>query len=149
MPIYLIRHGQSEFNAAFKSGAGDPMIFDAPLTAKGVAQAKQARIKVAALGIQQVLVSPLTRAIQTAQHIFQDDLPLNVVLGPHEQLSHSCDVGRAPSALKTDFPGLKFNHLPDVWWHSGTPNELGYTIEPQGVFAPRIRQYMQSIADLW
>ncbi|MEE9427339.1 MAG: histidine phosphatase family protein [Paracoccaceae bacterium] len=148
MPIYLIRHGQSEFNAAFQSGAADPMIFDAPLTAKGEAQAKQARIKVAELGIQHVLVSPFTRAIQTAQHIFQDDLPLNVVLGPHEQLSHSCDVGRSPAALKTDFPELNFDHLPDVWWHIGEENELGYTVEPQDIFAPRIRQYMQSIADL-
>ena len=29
MAIYFIRHGQSEFNAAF-SGDIDPMIFDAP-----------------------------------------------------------------------------------------------------------------------
>ena len=149
MPIYLIRHGESEFNAAHKKmGDPDPMIFDAPLSAKGIEQAKRARVEVAKLGIQHVLVSPFTRALQTAQHIFQDDLPLNVVLGPHEQLSHSCDVGRPPTALKADFPDLNFDHLPDVWWHTGTLNDLGYSVEPQDIFAPRIRQYMQSIAEL-
>ena len=32
MTVYLIRHGQSEFNAAHSEGEPDPMIFDAPLT---------------------------------------------------------------------------------------------------------------------
>jgi broad specificity phosphatase PhoE len=35
MPVFLIRHGQSEFNAAYNGGDTDPMIFDAPLTDKG------------------------------------------------------------------------------------------------------------------
>jgi broad specificity phosphatase PhoE len=39
MEIYLIRHGQSEFNAANSEGELDPMIFDSRLTEKGVAQA--------------------------------------------------------------------------------------------------------------
>ena len=70
MPIYLIRHGQSEFNAAHVQGCPDPMIWDAPLTALGREQARKARAEIAGLGIQQVLTTPLTRAIQTAKIIF-------------------------------------------------------------------------------
>jgi len=64
MPIYFIRHGQSEFNATF-DGTGDPMIFDAPLTEMGKQQAIAARNKIAELGISHVITSPLTRAIQS------------------------------------------------------------------------------------
>lgn len=68
MTIYLIRHGQSEFNAVY-TGSGDAMIIDAPLTELGQQQAKDARSKVAKLGISHVICSPLTRAIQTAASI--------------------------------------------------------------------------------
>jgi len=71
MPVYLIRHGQSEFNAAHNAGDKDPMIFDAPLTDKGRRQAEEAKALVANLGIRQVITSPLTRAIQTALCIYQ------------------------------------------------------------------------------
>ncbi len=40
-PVLLIRHGESEYNAACKKGTGfgDPSdIFDAPLTANGIKQ---------------------------------------------------------------------------------------------------------------
>jgi len=40
MPIYFIRHGQSEFNAAYTRGEPDPMIFDPRLTAQGRQQAE-------------------------------------------------------------------------------------------------------------
>jgi broad specificity phosphatase PhoE len=52
MPIYLIRHGQSEFNLAHTQGCPDPMIWDAPLTALGCEQASQAREEIASLGIE-------------------------------------------------------------------------------------------------
>ena len=41
MTVYLIRHGQSEFNAAHSKGEPDLMIFDVPLTKKGRIQAEQ------------------------------------------------------------------------------------------------------------
>ncbi len=47
MPVYFIRHGQSEFNAAFTGGGIDPMIFDAPLTDMGLRQAEAAKKLVA------------------------------------------------------------------------------------------------------
>ena len=46
MPIYFIRHGQSEFNAVHNEGENDPLIFDAPLTDKGRRQAEEAKVLV-------------------------------------------------------------------------------------------------------
>jgi len=148
MPIYLIRHGQSEFNAAFKAGELDPMIIDAPLTDKGVVQAEVARGQVAELGIKLVIASPFTRALQTAQHIFGTSQRINVMTGPHEQLSHSCDVGRSPAELCAQFPDLSFDGIGDVWWHTGVANELGYTVEPDDVFARRIAAFAATLADM-
>ncbi|MCP4189089.1 MAG: histidine phosphatase family protein [Planctomycetaceae bacterium] len=142
MTIYLIRHGQSEFNAVHKDGDPDPMIFDAPLTEMGCLQAKKARQEAMALGVRQVITSPLTRAIQTALIVFDGYAPINVVAGHRELLSHSCDVGRPPSVLQAEFPGLSFDHLNDTWWHQGPPNENGVSVEPRNVFQHRIRQFM-------
>ena len=141
MTVYLIRHGQSEFNAAHNDGDPDPMIFDAPLTEKGRMQAEQARAAVMELGIQQVITSPLTRAIQTALTIFQGIAPIKVLAGHRELLSHSCDVGRHPSALKMDFPGLFFDHLDEIWWHQGSANENEVPVEPRDIFQQRIRMF--------
>ncbi len=138
MTIYLIRHGQSEFNAAF-TGVGDPMIFDAPLTELGTAQARAARTEVAELGIEAVICSPLTRAIQTARLIFPDR-SIRVEAETREHLGHSCDVGVSPTALKASFPDMDFSHLPDIWWHQGPLNENGIPVEPQEVFAARMAQ---------
>ena len=99
MPVYFIRHGQSEFNAAFEAEF-DPMIFDAPLTELGFEQAADARNRVSKLGITRVITSPLTCAIQTAKTIFDGVAPIEVNHGHHELLKFSGDVGRPPEALK-------------------------------------------------
>jgi len=146
MPIYLIRHGQSEFNAAHADGGPDPLIFDAPLTALGRSQALAARDQAANLGIQHVICTPLTRAIQTAKIIFDGIAPITVSTGPVEHLSHSCDVGRSPAHLRADFPELNFDHLPDVWWHDGPKNPNGVSEEPEDLFHARIAQFRDSLA---
>ncbi len=143
MSIYLIRHGQSAFNAAF-TGSGDPMIFDAPLTELGITQAERARETVKALGITHVICSPLTRAIQTARLIFPGH-PLQVEAEAREHLGHSCDVGISPAALKENFPDVAFDHLPDVWWHQGPLNDHGVPEEPLPVFAGRVKAYAQEL----
>jgi len=145
MGIYLIRHGQSEFNAAHKDGDPDPMIFDAPLTAKGRLQAEQAKAAAAELGIVQVITSPFTRAIQTALCIFEGIAPIKVVAGHRELLSHSCDMGRPASVLKREFPGLSFDHLEEIWWHQGVTNENGVPVEPRDVFQERIAGFARDL----
>ena len=146
MPVYFIRHGQSEFNAAYDGGDKDPMIFDAPLTDKGIRQAEEAKVLVADLGIKQVITSPLTRAIQTSLCIFGNSMPITVTAGHRELLIHSCDVGRSPGDLRRDFPNLCFDHLPDRWWHQGPENEDGIAVEPHEVFLQRIAEFEVDLA---
>jgi broad specificity phosphatase PhoE len=148
MPVYFIRHGQSEFNAAYNGGDVDPMIFDAPLTDKGRKQAEEARALVADLGIKLVITSPLTRAIQTAQCLFDNIAPISVVAGHRELLIHSCDVGRHPDDLQRDFPALSFSHLPNRWWHQGPENEDGIAVEPEDVFLQRMAKFAQDLAQV-
>lgn len=141
MTIYLIRHGQSEFNAAHRDGEPDPMLWDAPLTELGQQQALQARVEIADLGVIQVITSPLTRAIQTAKLIFDGIAPIRVMAEHRELVCHSCDVGRGPTDLQSDFPELGFDHLDPQWWFQGPVNENGVAIEPDDVFQKRIRDF--------
>jgi broad specificity phosphatase PhoE len=148
MPVYFIRHGQSEFNAAFTGSGIDPMIFDAPLTDKGLKQAEAAKALVADLGIKQVITSPLTRAIQTALCIFDGIAPITVAARHRELLIHSCDVGRSPQDLQQDFPTLSFSHLKDRWWYQGPENDDGIAVEPEHVFLQRIAEFDSSLAQI-
>ena len=140
MPIYLIRHGQSKFNAVARDGI-DPLIYDAPLTELGMEQADLARQKVAEYGIQQVISSPLTRAVQTALHIFEGRAPIAIEPLHREMVCNSCDVGRSPKELAEDFPMLDFSHLDDHWWHKGPENEHGVPHEPEDIFNGRVEKF--------
>lgn len=143
MAIYFIRHGQSQFNAVFTPGDDDPMIFDAPLTDLGRRQAIEAREKVRELGIRSVITSPLTRALQTAQLMFEGMVPIKVMDGHRELLLHSCDVGRSPAQLSREFPELKFDHLKDTWWHQDGTNIVSR--EPEDAFKARIARFVRSL----
>jgi broad specificity phosphatase PhoE len=145
MALYLIRHGQSEFNAAYRNDGVDPMIFDARLTQTGWAQAKQARAAIADLGIKLVITSPLTRAIETAVGIFDGIAPIKIMAEHREHLAHSCDVGRTPEQLQKDFPKLSFDHLDDIWWHQGPLNAVGVPVEPHEVFKKRIAAFVDGL----
>jgi len=141
MPIYLIRHGQSVFNAVYEASIGDPLIFDAPLSRVGRQQAIEARGRVAQLGIKRVIASPLTRTIETALHIFENGPAIEIDSRARELLSNSCDVGRPPNELAKDFPQLSFAHISERWWHQGTENEFGVAHEPLSVFERRAAEF--------
>lgn len=72
MPLYLVRHGESHANEQNRFAGR----LNSPLTALGIRQAEQAAERVAALGVRfdEVHVSPLSRAQQTAR-IILDRLP--------------------------------------------------------------------------
>lgn len=148
MTILLIRHGQSEFNAAYAENPSDPMIFDAPLTELGHAQVRQVRETIVDQKIAMVITSPLTRAIQTALGIFDGIAPIKVMAEHRERIEHSCDVGRAPEQLRLDFPMLSFAHLDDIWWHQGPENSNGVPVEPLDVFGARISRFRDSLQSL-
>ena len=82
--MFLIRHGQSEFNVAFAQTRTDPGIVDPGLTELGRIQALAAASLLSERGLVRLIASPYTRALQTASIIAEVlELPIEVqpVLG--------------------------------------------------------------------
>ena len=136
--VHFIRHGESEYNAAMRETGIDPMVYDAPLTAKGKKQARKTAEMVNEFPPPQLLVvSPLTRAIHTAL-LAVPYAPLagrqaqdcgwertRCVVSPlvREAVSGADDIGTPPGELEKAFPGLNVGDLPDVWWYPGPGGE--------------------------
>jgi|TARA_R110002126_G_C10370539_1_gene493373 broad specificity phosphatase PhoE len=143
MTVYLIRHAQSEFNAAYDPDKPDPMIFDAPITKLGITQAEEARTEINQLDLRNVIVSPFTRTLQTAHLIFGNKLPFKINATVREQLTNSCDVGSPPRKLAGDYPHLNFDHLDDCWWHDGEKDHRGISVEPNEVLQRRADEFAE------
>ena len=114
--IYLIRHAESEANAAMDLD-NPTYYYDTKITKKGREQAIKAREDLKKVEFDTYICSPLTRTMQTFSIIFPDKKPL---LQPliREQLYHSCDVGRQPNILKKEFPEFDFSNLNKYWWNN-------------------------------
>lgn len=134
--LYIIRHGESEYNAACAAMGSrweDPTIFDAPLTLRGKRQATALREHIAKWNLPSNVVwvtSPLSRAIETLllalavekdQHKTQCDMAHRIHVLPDitERLVTSGDIGRSPKDLSRLFPVLEEQllGLPEVWWY--------------------------------
>ena len=118
--MILLRHGQSEFNAAFTQARRDPGIVDAPLTALGHAQAEAAAERLVAAdapAIARIIASPYLRALQTAAPIARR-LGLTVEISPlvRERFKFACDIGTPASELARAWPGHDFSALEEIWW---------------------------------
>mmetsp|Transcript_203 Transcript_203/g.274 ORF Transcript_203/g.274 Transcript_203/m.274 type:complete len:253 (+) Transcript_203:129-887(+) len=113
--IHFVRHAQATHNEA-KEIVGraaylDPAFHDARLTEFGKEQClrlKEEQAKVAGPDIQLVLVSPCTRATETALLAFQEhissDVPWLALECLREKTGHNpCDSRRSVSELKQDF----------------------------------------------
>ena len=142
--VHCIRHGQSTFNAHWEQGGGvDPLHFDAVLSDLGQQQVKAAAAAVRDVPYELVVTSPLTRAIQTTLGLFADHPAapkIQVECLHRERLDSSCDVGRSPALLRSEFPALTFDHLEEVWWHrDGEPDERGIVVEPDAVLTDRVQ----------
>jgi len=138
--VHVIRHGESEYNAADKvSGpVEDPFIFDPHLTGLGRHQATSLRKQLCEMsGLEDAVwvISPLTRAIETfllscpfterlraaaRGEAVQGKIP-KIVICPdaREHAMTSGDVGRPASVLMEEFPELAgpLSAIPEVWWH--------------------------------
>jgi len=119
--MILMRHGQSEFNRHFAATRRDPGIPDPLLTEEGKAQAMQAAEALADAGIKRIVVSPYTRALQTAAPIARA-LGMPVLVNPvvRERFHFSCDIGTPISNLARAWPDYDFSHIDEVWWPSDT-----------------------------
>ena len=70
MRFYFVRHGQTEYNKAEIIQGGS---VDAPLTAQGVAGAKQLGCYLADVPFTKVFTSPQQRAVDTAKYILAEN----------------------------------------------------------------------------
>jgi broad specificity phosphatase PhoE len=115
--MILLRHGQSEFNLHFGATRRDPGIVDARLTELGHAQAREAAQQLVAEGIERIIASPYTRALQTAQPIAAR-LGLPVTIDPivRERYAFACDIGSSRADLEREWPDHDFSLVEDVWW---------------------------------
>lgn len=122
--MLLLRHGQSYFNLHFSASRRDPGIEDPELTALGQAQARQAAEDLADTKLTRLIVSPYTRALQTAEP-FLDRPGLKVEILPQvrERTAFVCDIGSPPAVLAARFPQHEFSHLPVCWWGEGKETE--------------------------
>lgn len=148
--ILCIRHGESTFNAFAAESGGDPLHFDARLSKIGELQVRRARDTLRAIGIDLVITSPLTRALQTTAGLFAghpSSPPILVEALHRERVENSCDVGRSPSLLSRDFPTFVFGHLPEIWWHyHDNPDERGVCIEPVAMVQSRASQFRRLLS---
>jgi broad specificity phosphatase PhoE len=119
--MILLRHGESEFNRYFSATKLDPGIKDPALTPLGHEQAERASTDLAEVGIRRIIVSPYTRALQTAAPIARRlGLAVQVHPGVRERFHFSCDVGSPRRSLMEAWPGLDFSHLEETWWPAET-----------------------------
>jgi broad specificity phosphatase PhoE len=117
--MILLRHGQSEFNLHFTATRRDPGIHDPKLTEFGHAQAEAAAEGLAGERISRIIVSPYTRALQTAAPVARR-LGVPVFVNPvvRERYSFTCDIGTPRTELETAWPEHDFTAIEEVWWPS-------------------------------
>lgn len=120
--IHFIRHAQSTHNEfSFTNKGVDPMFFDAPLSQAGLEEAHQLREELARkkLEVDLVVVSPMTRALQTYSIAFAEFESVRVVVNQlcHEKIANACDLGSAKVQLSQKFPTLCFDEVNDLWWY--------------------------------
>ncbi|MDB5412730.1 MAG: histidine phosphatase family protein [Rubritepida sp.] len=115
--MIFLRHGQSEFNLLFTATRRDPGIIDPKLTPLGHQQAEKAAAELAERDIRRIIVSPYTRALETATPVARAlGLPLTITPTVRERYAFACDVGSPISRLRTDWPDLGFHAIDEVWW---------------------------------
>src|SRR3978361_2192951 len=97
--MILLRHGQSEFNLHFTATRRDPGIVDPKLTTLGHEQAAQAATALRGEKISRIVVSPYTRALQTAMPVARL-LAVPVFVNPvvRERHRSGCDGARRNGA---------------------------------------------------
>jgi broad specificity phosphatase PhoE len=152
--MFLIRHGQSQFNAVFSVTRVDPGIADPVLTDEGVRQAETAADTLIQLRdrgegeVRRLICSPYTRALQTAA-IIADKLGLEVSVDPivRERAAFHCDIGTAPAELAQRFPRYRFDHLSHPWWHDHVATGQPESEEALAARGASFRGAMRELAD--
>ena len=117
--MILLRHGQSEFNLHFSKTRQDPGIIDPKLTDLGHRQAAEAAQALSQEKVARIIVSPYTRALQTASYI-ADSLAVPLLINPtvRERYAFACDIGSPRTELAEAWPHWDFSTIEEIWWPS-------------------------------
>jgi len=119
--MYLLRHCESYFNLLIRQTKRDPGIQDPELTPAGHAHAEEIAAQLDDIALTSVVISPYTRALQTAQPILKGrSAPARISADVRERTAFVCDIGSHPAELAARFPHHDFSHLPGHWWHKDT-----------------------------
>ena len=119
--VYLIRHAQSEANAAIDLD-NPTFYYDARITDFGKNDTLKLREQLTGINFDLLVCSPLARTLQTFNYIFPNPIKNTKVLSlVREHLDHSCDVGRQPYILQKEFPNFNFSELSKYWWNNNIP----------------------------
>jgi broad specificity phosphatase PhoE len=138
--MILMRHGQSLFNLLFSETRRDPGIEDPELTPLGHEQAAEGAKKLAAEALTRVIISPYTRALQTAAPILAvHPVPVSIMPEVRERFAFACDIGRHKEILAARFPQHAFGHLAERWWPEVTETAEA-TIARAAVFRTMMRE---------
>jgi glucosyl-3-phosphoglycerate phosphatase len=141
--VLLLRHGQSYFNLHFNATRVDPGIEDPELTPLGLEQAAAAAAQLSARALTHIIISPYTRALQTAEPVLAiHKVPVAIMHEVREQAAYACDIGSPPGVLASRFPHHDFSHLPLRWWHEGAE-----TAQQTGARADAFRTLMADRGD--
>lgn len=115
--MILLRHGQSEFNVHITATRRDPGIADPRLTEYGHTQAEQAALALKDERIARIVVSPYSRALQTAEPVARAlGVPVFVHPVVRERYGYACDIGTPRTELRTRWPDHDFSTIEEVWW---------------------------------
>jgi broad specificity phosphatase PhoE len=126
--MFVMRHGQSYFNLHFSATRIDPGIEDPTLTPLGLQQAAAAARTLEGTPLTRIIISPYTRALQTAEPILAvHPVPVDILDEVRERAAFACDIGSPPAVLAARFPHHDFSHLLMRWWHEGIETEAETT----------------------
>ena len=143
--LYLIRHGQSIANRDYDESSA---YRDAGLTEQGIAQAKALQKELEQLDLDLVIVSPLTRALQTCQNALPSSYTGPIIVLPEiaEICSSYYSCGQKRSILERKFPNT-FDwsniDMDDIWWWEYDKKHRSESNEYQHKRIEKFRQFIK------
>ena len=144
--LFLIRHGQSIANRDYRETIEYQ---DAGLTEQGIAQARALQKELEELQLELVVVSPLTRALQTCQNALPPSYsgPILVLPDIAEVCSSYYSCGRKRSVVQPQFPNtFDWSNVPadGTWWWQ---YDKGERDESRENINARMKKFRQFIAE--
>lgn len=143
--LFLIRHGQSIANRDYDESIA---YRDAGLTEQGIAQARALQKQLEELQLDLVVVSPLTRALQTCQNALPPSYtgPIIVLSEIAEICSSHYSCGQKRSVVQPKFSStFDWSNIAsdEIWWWQYDSRNRSESNEYQTKRIEKFRHYIQ------